>query len=164
MSDTAELIAAMQPSESSIISDNESDAGVSLEPKHLLDSNEPMDGASSKASSQAENGDAATDLIDLSDDGTATPKRSRHDKEFPTLGEAAMVKGKSKHQAMVDALGSLSVSGSKHGTGATMVDFREAMIAGENSEVQVVKTDWDHLNFKRHAVDGHYHCPFSKCK
>jgi len=157
------MIAEMQPSESSIISDSESVGGVSLESKHILDLNEPMDGTSCAASSQAEDDDAATDLIDLSDDGTVTPKKSRHDIEFPTLAQTAMVKGKGKKQAMIDGLGFLSVSDSKQGTGATMVDYRQAIVAGENGKKHIVKTDWDHLNFKRHAVDGHYHCPFSRC-
>lgn len=152
----------MQPSENSNLSDNESDAGVSLEPKHLLDLNEPIDGTSSAASSQAQDDDAATNIIGLTEDGTVTPKKSGHDVNFPSLGEAAKMKFVSKQQTMMDRLGSLSVSDS-HGTGATMVDYRQAIITGDKGEVHVIKTDWDHLNFKRHAVDGHYHCPFSKC-
>ncbi len=160
-SNTARLIADMQPSESSILSDDDSVAGVSLEPKHLLDLNESMDGTSSAASYQAGKDGALIDVFDSSDDGTVIPRKSRHDINYPTLGEASKVQGKRKEQAVIDRLESLSVGGSASGVGATMINCR---VAGDDGEVHVIKTDWDHLNFTRHAVDGYYHCPFSRCR
>lgn len=149
----------MQPSEDG--TDTDSIGGVSLDSKHLLDSNEPMEGGSSAALSEIGD-DASTDLIDLSDDGTMTPTKPKNN-DFPSLAEAALVTGKSKQQSVIDGMDALSVNSSKQGTGATMVDWRQAIISGENGEKHIVRTDWDHMIFKRNALDGHYHCPFNQC-
>lgn len=160
-SNTSKLIADMQPPDS----DLDSVGGVSIQ-RSILDRNDPIEGASSAASSHADDeDDALIDLSDagISDAGTVTPTKTRKEIEFPTLADAAKVKGKSKEQNLVSGMGSLNIQSTKGGTGATMIDFREAQVGGKNGQLQIIKTDWDGIDFQRDPVDGHFHCPFSKC-
>lgn len=146
-SNTSKLIADMQPPDS----DLESVGGVSIQ-RSILDRNDPID----------DDDDALIDLSDagISDAGTVTPTKTRKEIDFPTLADAAKVKGKSKEQNIVNGMGSLNIRSTKGGTGATMIDFREAQVGGK---MQIIKTDWDGIDFQLDPVDGHYHCPFSKC-
>lgn len=46
----------------------------------------------------------------------------------------------------------------------TMVDYRRAILPGEEGREHLIATDWDHMRYERHIVDGNYHCPFSRCR
>ena len=175
-SDTGKLIADMQPTE-----DGDSSAGgVDLEPQHLLDQQEPMDGSMAKPTDQGDK-EADDDLIDLTGSGPPSPAR-KVDLEFPTLGQAAAVKGKKKQSNVIEGLSTLGLNDSRssrrwdtklssdakapkgQGTGVTMVDYREAIVTGPGGVQKLIATDWDHRVFERHAVDGLYHCPFTRCR
>ena len=163
--------------------DDSSVGGVRLE-QHLLDDQEAL-GESNESSPKdvKEDREAEIDLIDLSSVRSSTPMNKVRS-EFPTLKEAAAMKGKEKDNAMIQDISSLGLSdsgpsstwamqlfpGAKSslkagkGTGVTMTDYRQAIIAGENGEKTLIATDWDHLMFERDGADGAYHCPFKGCE
>ena len=163
---TTQLIAAMQPPED----EDSSVGGVRIAP-HILDSQEPMEG----------DGD---DLMDFSDSGSATPTKEIGQLDFPTLGEAASIKGKKTKNSIIEGWRdqtindpatssewetAVSITDTEtdfkyQGTGMTMIDWRRAILPGENGRVHLIPTDWDHRCFTRHPVDNYYHCPFTRCK
>ena len=174
-STTGAEIAAIQPPE------DQSEGGVALSGIHLLDQD------------NEDSNDADPELMAFSDDdsdsGTETGVGSRN--QFPTLGEAALMrsKGKSKAQpeSIMDRVDNWNVGGNINsasltpltptfatglfpieqgkgeGTGMTMIDFRQSIIPGNEGKDLRIRTDWDNANFQRHPVDGQYHCPFIKC-
>lgn len=162
----------MQPPED----DEESAGGVPLEP-HLLDfdKQEPTQETVALAldkAGEAEKSDE--DLMDFSEASPTTPAKNV-DREFPTLADAAKVKGKSKQTSMIEKWNALTINDtsappawdaplSVSASDFVNFDYRRAIIPGMNGSVNLVATDWDHRVFKRHAVDGKYHCPFTKCE
>ena len=169
---TTKMIEDMQPKDD----DNSSaGGGVILPPKsqHLLDSQEPMEGSEAVAEKEQ----STDDLIDLMDRSASL--NGNIDSNFPTLGQAALMKSK-KQESTIEGLSEVSMNDppspkwglgfssdaasttTGRGTGATMLDYRQVVL-GEGSERRVVATDWDSRVFRRHEVDGLYHCPFARC-
>ena len=178
-SNTSKLIADMQPPDD----DGSSIGGVRLDSPHLLDGQEPMEGTVAKNPDGGKGNDGmGNNLMEFSDSGSATPPKKLN-RDFPTLGESAALKNK-KEQSVIDGFGALTVNNNHHstewgtalvpgpgpntttgqGTGVTMIDYREAILPGNEGKDLRVATDWDHMSFKRHALDGYYHCPFARCK
>ena len=176
---TSRLIADMQPED-----DVSSIGGVRLEPQHLLDNQDPMEGPVEKLKGDSEEAKQdEADLIAFPENAQPTRRNSVLNSDFPTLGEAAMVKEKKKQKPMTEGLNALTLNdpslsewskmlfagvqsnaAAGQGTGTTMVDYRRAIIPGEGGEQHLIATDWDHKVFKRHNVDGHFHCPFTRCR
>ena len=179
MSDTSRLIAAMQPPGD----DASSIGGVRLEPQHLLDNQEPMEGSMMKPEIDTQELEAdEADLIDFPDTVPPT-RRNSMDSDFPTLGEAATVKDKKKPKLVTEGMNTLTLNdpslsdwskmlfagvqanaAAGQGTGTTMVDYRRAILPGEGGKEHLIATDWDHKVFKRAKIDGHYKCPFTRCR
>ena len=108
--------------------------------------------------------------------------------DYPTLTEAALHKAKKGKAAvqspsLIDSLdendkkpllpkiaptfstGLYPIEkGTGTGTGPTIPNFREAILPGNQGKDMTTATDWDNAKFKRHPIDGQYHCPFQKCK
>lgn len=134
-----------------------------------------------------------TDLMDFSDTGSDTPtEKPNNNFPSLAEASLVKDKGKGKGKAMateasiIEGLNKLNVNvthrgvhldsekkppewaaglfaGQGQGTGPTMIDYRHAIIPGNVGHERRIATDWDHMKFTRHAVDGHYHCPFSRC-
>lgn len=176
---TSKMIADMQPPED----DTSSLGGVRLEPGHLLDNQDPMGGSMVKTQGDADaTQEVEDDLVDFSETARATATMKLND-DFPSLGDTAKVKDKKKQNSVAEGLTSLTLhdaqtsdwskvlfagvaskSEAGQGTGVTMVDYRRAIIPGEGGVQHLIATDWDQKMFKRHPIDGYYHCPFTRCQ
>ena len=165
-SNTAALIAAMQPSE---IGDGQSttqsvNGGVPV-PSHLMDDNYPDDQSTGLPS-------ALIEAPKKAHDGSDTMA------EWPTIAQSIQ-KGKGKEVDVINGLSELSIGlsnghqlkGPAHTGALTMYEkpmpkigqWSTPTMPSESDPQQLIRTDWDAFEFVRNFSDE-YDCPFVACK
>ena len=165
-SNTAALIAAMQPSEiGDGLSTTQSINGGVPVPSHLMDDNYPDDKSTELPS-------ALIEAPKKAHDGSDTMS------EWPTI-EQSMQKGKGKEVDVINGLSELSIGpsnshqlkGPAHAEALTMYEKPMPKIGqwsiptmpSESDPQLLIRTDWDAFEFVRN-FNGEYDCPFVACK